>query len=288
MIPKGALSSGAYFSGEKRKVTSPDGSYDARRISVGLIMPTASARSVTHTFEIYAGPLDYSRLKKHNADLEDFIDWGWTIIKPFSYAVYWATYMLHKVIPNYGVVVILIAVLLKVLTYPLTKKQLKSMKAMQELQPRMKEIQAKYKDDPQKMNKEVMALYKREKVNPLAGCLLILPQMPFLFALYQVFRSTFEFRQAYFIPMYPDLSQPDGFPYIMLIIMAVSMFLQQKLSITDPKQKMIAYIMPAVLLWVFRSFPVGLVLYWSAYSVLSIIETLTIKRPQRPANPEVK
>lgn len=288
MIPREILSSGAYIFGSKRKIPSPDGEVEERRISSGVVMPLAGPNSVDNRFTIYAGPLDYQILKDYNVNLEDFIDWGWKIIYPFSYAVYWVVYMLHKVISNYGIVIMLVAVLLKVFTYPLTIKQLKSMRAMQALQPKMEELKAKYKDNPQKMNQAVMKLYKEEGVNPFGSCLYMLPQMPFLFGLYQVFRSTFEFRQAYFCSIWPDLSQPDVFPYIMPIIMCVAMFFQQKLSMTDPKYKAMTYLMPIMFFFLFKGLPVGLVLYWTFFSLLSVVETLTIKKPQRLANPEVK
>lgn len=281
-IPQGNLAAGAYFSGKEWKVTGGQTSYEARSISAGLVMAVGGKSSVDDNFRVYAGPLDYQILDNYGVDLEDFIDWGWKIIQPFSYAVYWVVYFLHKAIPNYGVVIFVVALLLKVFTYPLSKKQLKSIRAMQQLQPQMEELKTKYKDNPQKMNKEVMKLYKQEGVNPLGSCLYMLPQMPFFFGLYQVFRSTFEFRQAYFLPWWPDLSQPDSTGiYLMPLIMAVTMFFQQKLSMTDPKHKMMIYLMPILFFFMFKGLPVGLVIYWTAFSILSIIETLTIKKPQQ-------
>lgn len=282
LIPQGSLGSGAFFVGREWESSNRDGSFKAREISAGLVMPVAGKSHLDDNFRIYAGPLDYQILRGYNVELENFIDWGWKIIQPFSYAVYWVVYFLHKFIPNYGFVIFLVAVLLKALTYPLSKKQLKSISAMQRLQPQMEELKAKYKDNPQKMNQAVMKLYKDEGVNPLGSCLYMLPQMPFFFGLYQVFRVTFEFRQAYFLPPWPDLSQPDSTGlYIMPLIMAAAMFFQQKLSMTDPKHKMMVYLMPILFFFMFKSLPVGLVLYWTSFSVLSIVETLTIKRPQQ-------
>ena len=281
LMPQGVTGSGAFLQGQQWQTSNSDGSFEARSISAGVVMPTGGKTHLEDNFRVYAGPLDYQVLGDYDVDLEDFMDWGWQIIQPFSYSVYWVVYFLHKFIPNYGVVIFLVALLLKVLTYPLSKKQLKSIRAMQALQPEMEELKAKYKDNPQKMNKAVMKLYKEEGVNPLGSCLYMLPQMPFFFGLYQVFRSTFEFRQAYFLPIWPDLSQPDstGF-FIMPLIMAAAMFFQQKLSMTDPKHKMMVYLMPILFFFMFKSLSVGLVLYWTSFSVLSIIETLTIKKPQ--------
>jgi YidC/Oxa1 family membrane protein insertase len=284
MIPTETMSSGAYFAGRKWKTPEGGTTVEARRISAGVVMPVTGKTHLEDRFRVYAGPLDYQILNNYQSNLEDFIDWGWKIIQPFSYAVYWVVYFLHKFIPNYGIVIILVALLLKMLTYPLSKRQLKSIRAMQALQPELNELKAKYKDNPQKMNQEMMKLMKQRSVNPLGSCLYMLPQMPFLFGLYQVFRSTFELRQAYFLPIWPDLSQPDDtFPYLMPILMAVTMFIQQKLSITDPKQKMMVYLMPILFFFLFKGLPTGLVLYWTAFSLISIIETLTIKRPQQRA-----
>jgi YidC/Oxa1 family membrane protein insertase len=288
IIPQGKLSSGAYFFGLQHKVEAPEGSYEERRISAGIVMPVSGESSVDDRFMIYAGPMDYQILRGYNLNLQDFIDWGWKIIKPFSIAVYWLIYWLHKFIPNYGLVIIIVAILLKIVIYPLTKKQLASVQAMQALQPKLNELKVKYKDNPQKMNQAMMKLYKEEKVNPFGSCLFMLPQMPLLFGLYQVFRSTFELRQAYFLPWWPDLSQPDVFPYPLLILMAVAMFFQQKLSMTDPKHKMMIYLMPIMFFFFFKGFPTGLVLYWTMFSVLSIIETLTVKKPVKNLHPEVK
>ena len=288
IIPKENLSTGASFRGEKSNETHAGLSYVRRAISAGIVMPLGSQDNLTNKFTFYAGPLDSRILKTYGVNLEDFIDWGWKIIRPFSYAVYWVVYQLHRILPNYGFVIILVAILMKLVTYPLTKKSLLSMQAMKRLQPRMEEFKEKFKNDPQKLNAAMMKLYKEEKVNPFGSCLLMLPQMPLMFGLYQVFRSTIEFRQAYFLGYWPDLSQPDPMPWVMPIIMTVAMFIQQKMSVTDPKQKMMVYIMPVIFFLMMKSLPVGLVLYWTCYSVLSIFETLNIRRQTAEMNPQVK
>ncbi len=287
-IPDSRTSNGAYFRGTEKSRVGTDGSYNERDISTGILMPSGANVTIENKFKVFVGPLDYKLLKNYNANLEDFIDWGWKIIRPFSHAIYWITYQLHKVIPNYGLVIIFVSILIKLVTFPLTRKSLKSMAAMKNLAPKMEELKAKYKSDPQKLNQSIMKLYKEEGVNPFSGCLLLLPQMPLLYGLYNVFRSTIEFRQAYFISLWPDLSQPDPFPYIMPIIMTVAMFFQQKMSVTDPKQKMLVYLMPVIFFFFMKGLPVGLVLYWTMYSVLSIGEQLLIKRPDAALNPQVK
>jgi YidC/Oxa1 family membrane protein insertase len=288
IIPKENLSTGASFRGEKSSETIAGLTHERRAISAGIVMPLGSQDNVTNKFTIFAGPLDSRILKTYGVNLEDFIDWGWKIIRPFSYAVYWLVYQLHRIIPNYGFVIILAAILMKLVTYPLTKKSLMSMQAMKRLQPKMEELKVKFKSDPQKLNAAMMKLYKDEKVNPFGSCLLMLPQMPLMFGLYQVFRSTIEFRQAYFLGYWPDISQPDPMPWVMPIIMTIAMFIQQKMSVTDPKQKMMVYIMPVIFFFMMKSLPVGLVLYWTCYSVLSIFETLNIQRQTAQMNPQVK
>lgn len=287
-IPQNTLSNGAYFRGEKRQRAGPDGAYDEKRISAGIVIPTGSAANIDNTFKVFAGPLDYKLLEQYNVDLEDMIDWGWKIIRPFSLAIYWFCYWLHDLIPNYGIVVIITAILLKLITLPLTRKSIKSMAAMKELAPKMEELKAKHKGDPQKLNQEVMKLYKKEGVNPMGGCLLMLPQMPLFFGLYQVFRSTIEFRQAYFMPPWTDLSQPDPFPYILVLLTAAGTFFQQKMSLSDPKMKMMVYIMPIVFFFIMKNLPAGLVLYWFTFTALSVLETMLLKRPGHQKNPQVK
>lgn len=288
MIPKSRMSSGAYLFGTQKEIEATEGSYKKREISAGIVMPVTGETKIEDRFQVYVGPLDKQILGDYGVNLGEFIDWGWKIIKPFSIAVYWVVVWLHKAIPNYGIVILILSIMLKVLIYPLTKKQLKSMKAMQSLQPKIEELKTKHKDNPQKMNQAMMQLYKDEKVNPFGSCLFMLPQMPLLFGLYQVFRSTIELRQAYFLPLWPDLSLPDAFPYPMPILMAVAMFFQQKLAMTDPKHKMMVYLMPIMFFFFFKGLPTGLVLYWTAFSVLSIIETLTIRKPEKLQNPQVK
>jgi YidC/Oxa1 family membrane protein insertase len=288
IIPKENLSTGASFRGERSTETIAGQSHERRAISAGIVMPLGAQDNLTNKFTIFAGPLDSRILKTYGVNLDDFIDWGWKIIRPFSFAVYWLLYQLYRIIPNYGFVIILAAILMKLVTYPLTKKSLMSMQAMKRLQPKMEELKVKFKNEPQKLNTAMMKLYKDEKVNPFGSCLLMLPQMPLMFGLYQVFQSTIEFRQAFFLGYWPDLSLPDPMPWVMPIIMTVAMFIQQKMSITDPKQKMMVYIMPVIFFFMMKSLPVGLVLYWTCYSVLSIFETLNIQRQATQLNPQVK
>jgi YidC/Oxa1 family membrane protein insertase len=152
---------------------------------------------------------------------------------------------------------------------------------MQDLQPKMAALKEKYKKDPQRMNQEIMKLYKDEKVNPFGGCLPLLLQMPLFYGLFVVFRSTIELRGAKFIFWLNDLSQMDKY-YILPVIMAVTMFWQQKMTIKDPKQMAMVYMMPILFFFLFKSFPAGLTLYWTFFNILSLIEQYYIKSKTKP------
>jgi len=172
--------------------------------------------------------------------------------------------------------------LIKLITYPLTRKQTIAMTKMKDLQPKMKALQERHKQDPARMNKEVMKLYKEAGANPLSGCLPMLPQLPLFFALFSVFRTTIEFRGATFVGWISDLSTPDPY-YILPVIMVIVMFVQQRMTPTDPKQKMMMYLFPLLFGWMSINFPAGLVLYWTGFSILSYLETVMIRRTQQPA-----
>lgn len=229
---------------------------------------------------VYIGPIDYSELTAYEADLQKMMDFGWGFIRPISKLILRLFTFLHEFIPNYGVVIIIFSVLVKIAVFPLTKKSYASMHAMQELAPRMKEIKEKYSDEPEKMNKKMMNLYKEHGVNPLGGCFPLLLQMPIFFALFVVFRSTIELRAEPFMLWITDLSLQD--PYLILPgLMALTMFIQQRMQLRDPRQKMMTYIMPLVMFFLFMRFPAGLILYWTLFNVLSVVQTEIIHPPQR-------
>lgn len=172
---------------------------------------------------------------------------------------------------NYGLDIIILAIVLKVIFTPLTHKSQEQMKEMQKLQPEVKRLQQKYKDDKQALNREIMELYKRRKVNPLGGCLPLLLQMPVFFALYQAFLGAIELRHAPFILWIRDLSDKDP-TYIMPLLMGATMFIQQKMTTVsaDPTQMKMMSFMPIFFTFIFLNFPSGLVLYWLVTNVLSI------------------
>jgi YidC/Oxa1 family membrane protein insertase len=252
---------------------------DARTLSAAIEMPISNRGTVSDSYTLYIGPIKYSILKDYNIGLEELSSLGWVIIKPFSIAIIWLLPKIYSVIPNYGIVVVIFAFLIKLITYPLSRKQNLAMARMKELQPKMEAIKEKFKNDPQRMNKEVMKMYKEAGANPLSGCLPMLPQMPLFFALFTVFRTTIQFRGASFAGWITDLSTPDPY-YILPIIMVVVMFIQQKLTMTDPKNKLLIYAMPLFFGWISINFPAGLVLYWTAFSLISFLETIFIRRQQ--------
>jgi YidC/Oxa1 family membrane protein insertase len=195
-------------------------------------------------------------------------------------------------VPNWGLVIIIFSVIIKVVLHPLTRSSMRSMKKMQALQPLMNEIREKYKEDPQKMNQQIMNLYKEYGVNPAGGCLPLLLQFPILIALYTVFRSTIELRQANFVWWITDLSVPDRIatlpfeiPFFgvrdisgLALLMGVTMFIQQKMSVKDPRQKTMVWMMPILMTLLFNGFPAGLNLYYFVFNVLSIGQQIMINR----------
>lgn len=287
MVPKNRNASGVWATGYEKQETIAGDEIRTRHITPALDMSIPNAGSQVDSFMIYAGPIDYDGLDKYGLGLQDLTSLGWIIFKPFSIAIIWLLPKLHNLIPNYGIVVLVFALLIKVITFPLSRKQTAAMAKMKDVQPKMKKLQEKYKNDPQKLNKEMMKLYKEAGANPLSGCLPMLPQMPIFFALFTVFKTTIEFRGASFVGWITDLSAPDPY-YILPIIMMLSMFVQQKMTMTDPKNKMLVYMMPLIFGYLFMNFPAGLVLYWTGFNILALAETLLVKKQQEDQNPQVK
>jgi len=185
------------------------GEREAERLSFSMLFPAKAAGGWNVNAQIYGGPIDYQILKDLGLGLEKMVDFGHKIIRPLSKLIYWMLLTTHKWLPNYGIVIIILSTLTKVLFYPLTQKSMKSMQSMQELQPKMAALKEKHKNDPKRMNQEVMKLYKEQGVNPLGGCLPLLLQSPVFFALYAVLQRTIELRRAPFVLWIDDLSRPD-------------------------------------------------------------------------------
>ncbi|MBO8170002.1 MAG: membrane protein insertase YidC [Thermoanaerobacteraceae bacterium] len=197
-------------------------------------------------------------------------------------------------IPNYGLAIILFTIVVKIVLYPLTYKQMVAMRKMQELQPKIKEIQKKYKNDPQKSQQAMMELYQKHGANPFSGCWPLLIQMPILIALFTSLRTFFDPMKH---PEYVNLVHAkflwiknlgEADPFILPIIVAVSTFLQQKVTTTsqDQTQKTMLYVMPLFLGWVSRSFPAGLALYWVIFSIVGAIQQVYINRKPTVAKEE--
>lgn len=231
-------------------------------------------------FSMYFGPCDYYILKQMGGGLERVVYFGWNWIAPISKVIFFIFTGIHRFVANYGVVIVIFSIIMMVIFFPLTFRSHASMRRMQKLQPKMEAIRKKYKDDPQKMNAEIMKLYSQNKVNPLGGCLPLLLQMPIFFALYAVLRSTIELRRAPFIFWIKDLSARDPY-FILPVLMGIAMFVQQKFTITDPRQKMMTYFMPIFLVFIFARLPSGIVLYWLVYNLLSILQQYLIKRSEK-------
>lgn len=243
-------------------------------------------------WQVYWGPITVDNLKAYGVGLENTMNWGWAIIKPFSRFVLWALTWMHGFIPNYGIVIIIFSILVKIVLWPLTRKSQVSMKKMSALQPEIKALKEFHAKNPQAANKAMMDLYKERGVNPAAGCIPILFQMPVLYGLFIIFRSTIEFRQAPFFGWITDLSLPDtvfdlGFSIpmygsavaILPIVMGISQFFMSKRTMTDPNQKAMIYIMPVFMTLIFNRFSSGLTLYYTLYNLLAIVEQRLIKIP---------
>lgn len=240
---------------------------------------------------IYLGPLNYDELIGYEAELEQAIDFGWPIVSQISRFLLILFIATYQYIPNYGWIIVLFAVVIKIIVYPLTHKTYESAAKMQEIQPKIAALRDKYKNDNQRLSRETMKLYKEEGVNPLGGCLPLLLQMPIFISLYNLFGKTIELRQAPFTLWIQDLSLPDELMigsfglHVLPLLMAVSMLIQQKMTMKDPKQAVLVYMMPAVMIFIFWTMSSGLVLYWTIFNVLTIGQQLLVNHFKKEAAP---
>jgi YidC/Oxa1 family membrane protein insertase len=233
-------------------------------------------------FLFFMGPKQYNILKKFPYHFSDIIDFGF--FSWISIAILLSLNFFYKIFHNYGIAIIIVTVVVKILMYPFTAKSLKSMKQMQAIQPLINEVRAKNKDNPKKMQKEMMMIYKEYKVNPMSGCLPMVAQLPIFIALFNTLRNAIELKGAKFLWV-KDLSLPDtifaisGIPVNVLpLIMGVTMVWQQKLTpTTDPQQAKMMMIMPVIFTFMFYSFPSGLVLYWLVNNILSIAQQYQVQ-----------
>ncbi len=220
-------------------------------------------------------PIKHSELAKFEKGYEGVASGG--IMGPISRIILLVFNFFYSIIRNYGFAIMLFAFLIKSVFFPLSKKMIQSQHKMQMIQPEMKKLQKKYKEDAQRLNQEMMHLYKTYKVNPFGGCLPLLIQMPIFFALYQTLISSIEFRQAPFILWITDLSFKDPY-YILPITMGVMMLVQSLFTVVDPRQKFMVIIMPVFMVFIFLNFPSGLQLYWFTYNILTLVEHVITKR----------
>lgn len=235
------------------------------------------AREVVE-FSAFAGPKEYDLLKSYGLKFEKAIDFG--IFSFIAIPMLKFLKMIYGVVQNYGIAIILLTLVIKIVTFPLTQKSMVSMKKMSSLQPKMQEIKDKYKGDKEKTNQATMEMYKKEGVNPLGGCLPMVLQIPIFFALYKTLLLSIELQGAPFGLWITDLALKDPY-YITPVLMGATMFLQQKMTpstATDPLQKKIFMYMPVVFTFLFLTFPAGLVVYWLTNNVLSIAQQYLINK----------
>src|SRR5690554_1251451 len=250
----------------------------------------------------YVGPTKFEELKKYEEGFEKVLFpvmgfgkiffWSEKWFPWIAEFVLWLLLMLKNIVKDYGIAILVITIISRIVTYPMTQSSVKSMNKMKEIQPKVNKIRGKYKNNPQKMNEEIMKIYRKEGVNPLnPGCLPMFLQMPIFIALFVVLRKAIELRGAetILLPWIKDLSKPEvlislksiipgGIPIygsqiaLLPIINAMLMFIQNKMTIKDPNQKAMIYIMPVFILFIFNNFPSGLVLYWTLSSAIQLLQ----------------
>jgi len=243
--------------------------------SAGVILPVgADGRS---TISLYAGPQEQDKLEKIAPGLDLVVDYGWLTV--IAAPLFWVLGAIHKLVGNWGWAIIGLTLLLKLAFFPLSAASYKSMAKMRVLTPKLVKLKEAYGDDKQRLNQEMMAMYKREKVNPLGGCLPVLVQIPVFIALYWVLLGTVEMRNAPWLGWITDLSVKDPY-YVLPLIMGATMFIQTKLNPTppDPIQAKVMLFMPIMFTGMFLFFPAGLVLYWTVNNILSIAQQWQITR----------
>ena len=252
----------------------------SNRYAAGVVTPALRVEpgsSGTTMLKLYAGPKDQDRLAAAADELDLIVDYGFLFL--IAQPLYWALDFIHDFVGNWGWSIVILTLLIKLAFFKLSATSYRSMARLRKLQPKMMELKERYGDDKTKLNQAMMDLYKKEKVNPLGGCLPILVQIPVFIALYWVLIETVDLRQAEFIFWIKDLSVYD--PYFVLpIIMGASMLIQQKLNPApmDPLQQKVMMFLPIVFTVFFLFFPAGLVLYWVVNNVLSIAQQWVITR----------
>jgi YidC/Oxa1 family membrane protein insertase len=255
-----ALGSGQYLIGYKH--TAP------------LVVPAGGRGSVA--IDLYAGPKEHTRLEKQPEGLKLTADYGWLTF--IASPLFWLLATINKAVGNWGWSIIVLTILIKAAFFPLNNAQYKSMAKMKKVGPRLQALKERYGNDRERYSKEMMELYKKEKINPMAGCLPILIQIPVFIALYWVLLEAVEMRHAPFALWIKDLSSQDPY-YVLPVLMGASMFVTTWMSpATDPMQRRIFLAMPVVFTAFFLFFPAGLVLYWLVNNLLQIAQQWYITR----------
>lgn len=248
--------------------------------SAGIILPVAEVapgQTVRIGVPLYAGPQEQAKLEKIAPGFDLVVDYGWLTV--IAAPIYWLLELIHRIVGNWGWSIILLTVLIKAMFFPLSAASYRSMAKMKVVTPKLMKIKEQFASDRNRMNQEMMELYRKEKINPLGGCLPILVQIPVFIALYWVLLGSVEMRHAPWLLWIEDLSAKDPY-YVLPIIMGVSMVIQTKLNPTppDPIQAKVMMAMPIVFTFMFLWFPSGLVLYWTINNILSIAQQWQITR----------
>ncbi|HMS82961.1 MAG TPA: membrane protein insertase YidC [Nitrospira sp.] len=271
LIPKGAASAWPKKQGEKL-------------VSTGVRM-AGDPSAAPLMLQLFAGPKEFDTLQNLNIRLEDTIDFGWFLfgswdtVRAVAKPIFYVLRSINEYTHNYGVTIILLTVAIKLLFIPLQYKSYSSMKQMQTIQPKVAAVQEKFKDDRDRLNRELIKLYRDHKVNPVGGCLPMVLQMPVFVSLFNILYMTIDLRQAPLGLWITDLSVQDPY-YILPIIMGISMMVMQKIQPTtmDPAQAKVMLALPALMTFLFINFPAGLVLYWLTNNVLSILQQFVTDR----------
>ncbi len=264
------------------KINYPNTSGVVKKFEMSYRLPYKGGES-EYKFKSYIGPINYGILKEYG--LERIVNFGWWIIRYIGqYFMMPLFNFVHSFIPSYGVTLIIFSIVIKLLLYPLSITQMQSAAKMKLLAPEMQKIKEKFPDDLTKQQQGTMSLYSEYGINPASGCLPLVLQMPILYSLWVVLRSNIDLRQSGFILWIDDLSMPDtilAWDYSILgissisglsLLMGVTMFIQQKMTVSDPRQQSMVYIMPVMFIFLFSSFPAGLNLYYFMFNVLGIIQ----------------
>jgi YidC/Oxa1 family membrane protein insertase len=237
----------------------------------------AAGSTQTLASQLFVGPKLQSELEAIAPGLELTVDYGWLTV--LAEPLFWLLDWIHGVVANWGWSIIILTILIKLVFYKLSEASYRSMAHMKKVAPRMQALKERYGDDKQRMQQALMDLYKKEKINPLGGCLPILVQIPVFIALYWVLLESVELRQAPWILWIEDLSIRDPY-FILPVVMGVTMFIQHKLNPTpvDPMQAKIMMMLPIVFTFFFLWFPAGLVLYWVVNNLLSMAQQYVITK----------